>query len=149
MGVFDYMRWLMRMAINYEAWMNPRLAKAVERSVYSTAPFRDTLIRLSHDEVMRFYGDLLRRGIARGELDPDLDVEMACLIFYAVGLELWDYMRTQLDIPPDETDMLSYIKTREAEFEAIYNSLLHTLEYGMKRRSPAPEAAPEKAVETP
>jgi AcrR family transcriptional regulator len=145
MNVFDYLRWLVREVINYEVWMNPRLAKAVERSVYSTAPFRDQLVRLNRGAVWSFYGDLLRRGIARGELDPDLDINMACQIFYSVGLELWDYMRTKLNIPPDAIDILDYAKAHADDFEAIFDSLFHILEYGMKRGP----FAPEKAVEDP
>jgi AcrR family transcriptional regulator len=94
MGLFDTLRWLMREMVTFEL-ANPRLAKLAARAMNEPPSLRDRVMIPAQADTRRFFEQLVRQGIDRGDLRPDLDPQIAAFVFGAIFTQLADYLAAQ------------------------------------------------------
>lgn len=130
MDVFTFIRWLLYTGVDFQ-FSNPRLARIGYRALYDDVPLPDETQALIKQGSLVYFRQLVARGMARGELDPALDPDVAAFIFNAVFTELGDYLlnRMNLDVERMLDGDLSVMATDESQ--AIFEAVLTILRRGM------------------
>lgn len=130
---FDYLRWLLRGNVHFEV-SNPQLAKLAASAMAGDAPGGSDFQRQIQAASDRFYRELLERGVQSGQLDPDLNIDMATFIFSVTSIKIAQYILANVDIQPDELVYGTQHTRHTDAIEAIYDAFLHILEHGMGKR---------------
>jgi AcrR family transcriptional regulator len=130
MDVFAFIRWLLRTGVDFQ-FSNPRLARIGYRALYDDVPLPDETQALVKQGSLVYFRQLVAGAMARGEIDPALDPDVAAFIFNAVFTELGDYMlsRMNLDVERLLDGDLSMMATDESQ--AIFDAVLRILQRGM------------------
>jgi TetR/AcrR family transcriptional regulator len=130
MDVFAFIRWLLRTGVDFQ-FSNPRLARIGYRALYDDVPLPDETQALVKQGSLVYFRQLVADAMARGEIDPALDPDVAAFIFNAVFTELGDYMlsRMNLDVERLLDGDLSIMATDESQ--AIFDTVLRILQRGM------------------
>lgn len=133
MGTFAYLRWLFEAGVAFE-FSNPRLTRVAYRAFYEDVPFPDEAHSQAAAVSTQFFENLVRRGIAQGDLRPDLDVASAVFLFNLLILELGNHILQRLGIEPDELDEKGALLFDRADAAAIFSGFMDMLEHGMGAR---------------
>ncbi|MFO7663639.1 MAG: TetR/AcrR family transcriptional regulator [Chloroflexota bacterium] len=133
-SIFDTLRWLFSHGMNFE-FSNPRLAQIGYRAIYGDAPLPDETKALLHDNSGRFFRPLIEQGMANGDIDPELDPELAAFLFNAVFTQLGDYMLERLGVSAAELAAGNSRQLDQPEYWALIEDLLAILERAL---SPQP-----------
>ncbi len=136
MDVFAFLRWLLQMGVHFEL-SNPGLSKIGYRAFFGDTPVADDVIETANALSTQFFGDLVRQGIEQGNVDPEVDADLAAFVFTAVFTELGGYLFKRLNIEPTqlESDGLEAFAT--PEIEKIFNGVIEILERGLGLRDKA------------
>lgn len=70
----------------------PRLVQIGYRALNSSLPFLDDVKAFSRQSGHAYYEGLLREAVARGDIDPDIDPNLAIFIISTLMVELGDYL---------------------------------------------------------
>lgn len=131
-GVFAYLNWLFEAGVRFE-FMNPRLSKIGYRAMFgSGVPV--ALVQEAKASAGQFFRQLVERGIAQGEFEPSLDVDLAAYVFNAVLQELGGYMMRRLDILPQDIIAQRPFPLDSDEARALFAELMRLLQHGMGHR---------------
>ena len=103
MGLFETIRWLFSINLRFQ-FTHPHLNRVAYRALYGNNPLRIETMALLKENAASYYRDLIRRGIEQGDLDPELDADLAAFILGAVFNEFGDYLLKELEV-----DLLSLI----------------------------------------
>lgn len=129
-GLFPYMHWLFKQGVKFE-FANPRLAKLGYHAIYGDAPLYEDVMAQVKGMSTQFFAQLVNRGIEQGDIDPDIDADLAAFVFNAIFLEFGNYLLARLGIAPE---MLLQDSKTGIDFTAvqpIFASLMNILEHGM------------------
>ncbi|MBO8128388.1 MAG: TetR/AcrR family transcriptional regulator [Peptococcaceae bacterium] len=130
LDLFSYLKELMMASAGFEIH-HPLEYRMGMRVVYGDSPFKEEERQQMKNAVVDFYKGLLIRGIERGELDPDLDVDAAAFLLSAVSLELGSFIMNRLDL--DSEDLQSSKIDWEA-LEPILDTVIALIKNGIARR---------------
>lgn len=130
MGVFAYLRWLFKAGVEFE-FSNPHLTRVAYRAFHEDIPFPDETLAQARDMSQAFFGDLLRRGIAEGDLRSDLDVESAIFLFNLLFMELGNHILQRLHVDPSELSAQGTLLFDRQDAVEIFNGFMDMLENGM------------------
>jgi AcrR family transcriptional regulator len=78
-GFFDLLRWQMHASVQV-GLAAPLLTRLIYRAVTDNLPFRDDVTRRLQSAGGTHLQALLARGVERGEIKPDLDLELASAV---------------------------------------------------------------------
>ncbi len=142
MGIFNYMRWLFELGVSFES-INPKLARIGYRAYYEQNPRLNEAMAEMRSQSRDFFPNLLRQGIANGELREDLDVDSAAFLFNMLVRELGGHIMQRLGISPEELGREGTLSFDREDAKRIYDAFLRILEQGMG------SASAESPSETP
>ena len=132
MGTFAYLRWMFSLRVQFEV-AEPKLNRIAYKAIYGDAPLLDETLAQGKEQANAMIKDLLQRGQAAGDLDPNLDPELAAFIFNAVFMQLGDYLLKRLDVKPEELINDQPYLFESATAEKIFHGVMDILEQGMGR----------------
>ncbi len=130
MGLFPYLRWLFNTGFQFQL-SNPRLAMVAYRALYTDMPFRDEVLMRFKMQVNDFYRHLLQMGIAQGDIDPDIDLEVAVFYLDTLFGELGNYMVRRLGIGEEQFSTMHFADAYREKMDEIYNHVINLLEHGL------------------
>jgi TetR/AcrR family transcriptional regulator len=130
MDVFAFIRWLLHTGVDFQ-FSNPRLARIGYRALYDDVPLPDETQALIKQGSLAYFRQLVAGGMARGELDPALDPDVAAFIFNAVFTELGDYILSRLSLDVERMLEGDLSAMASAESQAIFDAVLTILQRGM------------------
>ncbi|MCA9973848.1 MAG: TetR/AcrR family transcriptional regulator [Anaerolineales bacterium] len=130
MGMFAYVRWLLRAGLDFE-FSNPRLAEIAYRSMYGDAPLPAEVLAQIKGGVSGYFAQLVQQGVQQGVVDPALDPEVAAFVFNAVLLSLGDYVLQRLRIPPERLRDGDLEPLATPEAQRIFDEVMTVLERGL------------------
>lgn len=133
MGAFDYLRWVFKRRVQFEV-TNPKLNRIAYKAVYGDAPMLTEVLIEGETQANAFSQALLARGQAEGDLDPNLDTELAAFILNSVFMHLGDYLLERLEVSPEELIRDEPFLFESPEAEAIFDGIMEILEKGMAGR---------------
>lgn len=97
MGLFDYLKWLLTGNVQFQ-FSRPRLAQVGYRAVYGEVPFRSQVIDQLKTAAGGYYRELVALGKAQGDIDPDIDDDMAAFVLSAVFNEFGNYLMRRMEV---------------------------------------------------
>lgn len=130
MNVFAYLRWLFKVGLDYQ-FIHPKLAKVAQRALYGKSPIQPQLNERIRTQSLAYLGNLVRTGIANGQLSPDMDADAAAFVLYAVSKELGDYLMHRLGIDITTDSLLEAARRDGSEAQSIFDHIMDFLEFGM------------------
>lgn len=129
--LFDRLRWQMDATLHV-GLAAPALVRLLRRALQTDPPLRhavDQIVGGASDSHSRL---LIEDAIARGELDPALDVDLAAYVIRQVMSELAGFLVRRLGLSLDAVaDDLSLLDS--AEVGAVYDRLIAILRHGLGR----------------
>ncbi len=131
-GFFESLRQQMSASVRVGA-AEPRFVRLFYQAVSGNLPFREQAVTRIQATADDHVARLLRRGIARGELDPALDLELAAFVIKAMTANLGALIARRLGLDM-QTASADVERMAGPEAEAIYDSVLRILRHGLAPR---------------
>ena len=134
MDFFSYLRWLAA-AGGRAALVNPRLAKVGYRAYYGDLPFHDEVVARVKETSLQYVEQLVRQAIERGEIDPDIDPDMAVFVVNTLVAELGNFVFRRTGIDPERVGREGIAEIDMGVVEGIFDHLVRVLRHGLANRS--------------
>jgi len=130
MGMFPYLRWLTEQTLDFQ-FENPNLYQVAYRALYSDRPFPDQNLQGAKEAGIRYFETLIKQGMARGELRPDLDVEITALLISNFFSQIGDYVVTILGKETFDSTRSPLNQEAKNQIRQAIGTLLDLLERGI------------------
>lgn len=102
MGIFDYIHWLFEIGLEFQI-AHPRLMQVGYRALYgSNMPFQSESLERMKAAGEAFYRDLVEQGMRQGDIDPDIDKDMAVFVLSTWLNEFGNHILGKLAIDPQQ-----------------------------------------------
>lgn len=128
--IFEHLRWLGEASATFEL-SHPGLAHVSYRALYEDVPLpEETMLRIREGSYS-FFLKFVREGIEKGSIDPQVDPEMAAVVFNAISLNLGKQMIDRLGIKIEEVVRRERQPLDSAEGRRMWENLIYILQHGM------------------
>lgn len=127
MDIFHYFRWLIKTGMEF-GLTHPRMVQAAWHVLLGEGLLYGENFALYREKSKQGLTELIKQAMARGEVDPSVDVELAVMI-----METWSNAITTyfLQEGAKQKDMLKWMRSRKTQ-ERI-DKLLYVMEYGLRK----------------
>lgn len=136
-GFFDTLR-LQMSATARAALAHPVHARLLRRASLAPAPVRAALFQRGQVVRSQHVQGLVERAIASGELDPDLDPELAAWFVAAVIGDMGALALRILGLDEAGAAVIDAVAFQSRELELAYDRVIALLQGGLARRAPQP-----------
>lgn len=141
-GIFAYLRWMAEVGVAFQM-AHPQLSKIAARAARGNF-FPRAFNTSMREQTQMFYGRLVEVGKAQGDIAPDVDPQVAAVIFDGALTGVSNFMldkfaRGEIVLRLDADDMFNM-----PEITAIFSAAVDLLEQGMRgyrRQESAPGGA--------
>lgn len=144
---FDTLRWLFHVGFDFE-FSNPRLAQIGYRAVYGDAPLPEETAALLRGSNTGFFRPLVERGMARGEIDPQLDPELVAMMVYGLMSQLGDFLLKRFELKPETLLAGGARQLDQPGYWDVINGMITILENGLRPPAGERRTAPGTPEET-
>lgn len=132
-GIFAYLRWTIEVGLTF-ALAHPQLTQIGLRAI-NARKFPTAFDAQVRDATLLFYQQLVEVGKQQGDIAPEIDSELAAVIFAAILDQVGRHVmeraaRAGLTIEQDSQAFLKH-----PEVEALFSQTVNILECGLGRRS--------------
>lgn len=134
MGFFPYLRWLFGISARFD-FTHPDLSQIVNRAVYGDVPFRDEVLQRTKKASVEYIQQLVNQGIAQGDIDSDIDPNLAAFIILTLAEGLRNFIPEKIGIAPQKLANESPIDLDMQAIEKIFDDLILVLEHGLGSKS--------------
>jgi hypothetical protein len=125
-----YLRWLLKVGLRFD-FAHGKLARIAQQAVSGQGPFPAVWRREMETGALAFYQGIITQGVEKGFFRADLNIDMAAYLMHVSVRDMATYLLHRLNVPDDESDLVTAFAQHEAEIEAIFDTLFTTLERGM------------------
>jgi AcrR family transcriptional regulator len=127
MDTFHFFRWLIKTGMEF-GLTHPRMVQAAWRILLGEGLLYGENFAVYREKSKQGLTELIKQAMARGEVDPSVDVELAVMI-----METWSNAITTyfLQEGAKQKDMLKWMRSRKTQ-ETI-DKLLYVMEYGLRK----------------
>lgn len=127
---FRELRWLFDISTQFSL-QHPQLNQIINRAAYGDSPVKKDVFKHLQAAAKQPIYDMVEKGIANGDLRPDLDPDLATFIILTASENLRYFIPEKLEI-----DTAKLVESAELELdmqavERIYSGLIQVLERGM------------------
>ncbi|HRQ38724.1 MAG TPA: TetR/AcrR family transcriptional regulator [Chloroflexota bacterium] len=131
MDIFAYLAWLGQAGIQFEL-AHPQLSQIGYRAVRS-GEMPSELMQQARAGAYTFFAQLVTQGKAQGNMDPQIDEELAAFIFHTIFTELGGYLLNRMG--EDAAEQLAHGRSfYDSPAAALFNQTIHILQFGMGKR---------------
>lgn len=134
MNFFDYLRWLAA-AGTRATFSHPRLAQVGYRAYFGDLPFHDEVLARAKEQAQSYFGQLVRDAIAKGDIDPAIDAEMAAFVINTLLAELGNFIFRRQGIDPLQIGREGLQVVDMALVEDTFDDFVRVLQYGLANRA--------------
>lgn len=127
MGTFAYIKGLSQAGIEFEL-ARPQLSKIAYRAVRS-GKLPTAMQAQAKTGAADFFQQMVAQGQSGGDIDPQIDADLAAFVFNTVFSELGGYLLKRLQKEDGVADGRSLFETPEAK--KLFNQTLHILQFGL------------------
>lgn len=129
-GIFAYLRWMAEVGVAFQM-AHPQLSKVAARAARVNFFPRAFNVNM-REQTQAFYRRLVEVGKAQGDIAPDVDAEVAAVMFDGVLTRVSNYMLDKFSsgeivLRLDADDMFNM-----PEITAIFGAAVDLLEHGMR-----------------
>ena len=127
MDTFHYFRWLVKTGMEF-GLAHPRMIQAAWRVLLGEGFYHGKNLAKYREKTKQALTTAITQAIARGEVDPSVDVELAVMI-----METWSNAITTyvLNEGMQQKDVLKWMRAPKTQ-ETI-DKLLYVMEYGLRK----------------
>jgi AcrR family transcriptional regulator len=118
MDLFQTLRFLFKEMLNFQH-LYPNLAKLGNRAIFGKSPLPVETLQRATKSSNHYFEDLIRQGIKRGEIRPDINPALAAMVFTSAITGLAQQISA---LPPENM---------EQDFGAMYEQIVSILENGI------------------
>jgi AcrR family transcriptional regulator len=136
MSVFDYLRWLVATGIK-AAFSHPRVAllgQVAYRAYYDDLPFHDEVVASMKEQGLRQMDRFVKDAIARGDIDAEINPEMAAFVLSTLSMELGNFIFRRQGIDPQQVGREGLKVIDMKLVEESYEDFIRVLQYGLASR---------------
>lgn len=131
-ALFDYLRWQFLSAVYFEI-KRPRLARIGYRAFIEEIPFPEMTEELRRRGTTQFFKQLITQGLIHGEVDSQVDPDVAAFILESVYYQFGKYFIQRLGL--SEEDFKNDHFYNSEKVQQLLDNLMDILELGMKRNN--------------
>lgn len=131
-GFFALLRWQMS-ASTRAALAYPQLTRLFYRAMAGNLPFHDEVITRMKATANEHLQQFVAHGIARGEIDANIDPQLAAVALNAIFAELGPFIMARLGLDPRQPRVDDLSRFSTPEVERIFDDVVGMLEYGLRR----------------
>lgn len=131
---FDYLRWLTAGGARATI-AHPRLAQVGYRAYYGDLPFHDEALARLKEMSLRFVGQLVKEAIAKGDIDPEIDPELAVFVVNTLISELGNFIFRRQGLDPQRLGREGHEAVDMDLVEGVFDDFVRVLQYGLANRS--------------
>jgi AcrR family transcriptional regulator len=129
---FTLLRWQMSASVRVGA-ATPQLTRLLYRAVSAELPFREEVEQRLQRANAAHMTALVQRGIEQGDLDPEIDPELAAAVLRGITATLGDLILQRLGLTLQQA-AADVERMAGPEIERIFDGLLRILRQGLQRR---------------
>lgn len=134
MGMFDYTEYLLQAGMAFQG-RYPRLSQVAARALYGSMPFRDEGLRRMKESAGQYYRELIDMGVAQGDVDPEVDREMAAFVLSAVFNDLGNYFMAKIGLDPLELGERGFGEEHMGLLRQMARAAIQILKTGMGKKA--------------
>ena len=127
MDTFHYFRWMVKTGMEF-GLAHPRVIQAAWRVLLGEGLYYGKNLASYREKTTRGLTEMIKHAIARGEVDPSVDVELAVMV-----METWSNAITTyvLNEGMKQKDILEWM--RSPRTQDTIDKLLYVMEYGLRK----------------
>lgn len=127
MDTFDYFRWFVKTGMEFNS-AYPNLTQAISRVLIVEGLYYGQTFSDIRQKTTQAFTMLIKQAMARGEVDPSVDVDLAVMIMETWSNAISTYI---LNEGAKQKDLMKWI--RSAKTQEKINKLLYVMEYGLRK----------------
>ena len=127
MDTFQYFRWMIKAGMEFNS-AYPRMVQAVSRVLLGEGMYYGKTFAEYRLNTVRALEMMIKQAIARGEVDPSVNVELAVMIMETWSNAISSYI---LNEGLKQKDIMKWVRSTKTQ-ETI-DKLLYVMEYGLRK----------------
>ena len=127
MDTFHYFRWMIKAGMEFNS-AYPRMTQAVSRVLLVEGLYYGKLFGDYHQKALDALRGMIKEAIARGEVDPSVDIDLAVMVMDTWSNAISTYI---LNEGLKQKDMMKWV--RSAKTQEKIDKLLYVMEYGLRK----------------
>ncbi|NJC98284.1 MAG: hypothetical protein C3F07_21830 [Anaerolineales bacterium] len=127
MDTFQYFRWMIKAGMEFNT-SHPRMTQAVSRVLLGEGMYYGKNFASYRQKTTQALTQMIGQAIARGEVDPSVDVELAVMVMDTWSNAISSYI---LNEGMKQKDIMKWVRSPRVQ-EKI-DKLLYVMEYGLRK----------------
>jgi AcrR family transcriptional regulator len=126
LDTFEYFRWMIKVGMEFNT-VNPRMVQAISRVMFGEGLYYANFDNV-RDRTTQGLQAIIKQAVARGEIDPSVDVELAVMIMETWSNAISNYI---LNEGMKQKDIMKWV--RSAKVQERIDKMLYVMEYGLRK----------------
>ncbi|GAB4400196.1 MAG: TetR/AcrR family transcriptional regulator [Anaerolineales bacterium] len=127
MDTFQYFRWMIKTGMEFNS-AYPRITQAISRVLLMEGLYYGKFFGDYHQKTLDALELMIKQAIARGEVDPSVDVDLAVMVMDTWSNAIGTYI---LNEGMKQKDIMKWLRSPKTQ-EKI-DKLLYVMEYGLRK----------------
>ena len=127
---FQELRWLFGISTQF-SMQHPHLNQIINRAAYSDSPVKEEALRHIQIAAKQPIQDLVKKGIANGDLRPELDPDLATFVILTASNNLRYFIPEKLNLDTHKLAESADIDIDMQAVERIFDELIQVFERGL------------------
>jgi hypothetical protein len=132
--MFGYIEFLLKSGLQFQG-LYPGLSRVAAHALYGNLPFRDESLQRMKDATSHYYAELIEMGVAQGDVDPQVNREMAAFVLSAVFNDLGNFFLRKIGADPAALAERSFSQEELDLLQQIAGEAIQILKMGMGKRN--------------
>lgn len=132
--LFAYMQALIEAGLRFDL-AHPHLGQIVYRGLFGGGPLREQIYSRLKTPLLEFQREALARGAASGEIAPDVDLDLAAHILYAIMMNIGSTIVERLRLDPERLMRGNLSDSEMAALRLALGQVVRIMRYGLSERS--------------
>jgi AcrR family transcriptional regulator len=133
-GFFAYTEWLLEIGVRF-TFEYPRLNQIIYRAMFGEGPFRDEMLQRMKESALDYIRQIIIQGIAAGEINPDLDLEMVAYLLNLITNDFGNFLVKKLEVDPQRLIAGDYSQLDMEAMRGVFTKAVEFMWYGIAKRS--------------
>jgi AcrR family transcriptional regulator len=131
---FAYTHWILEMGVRF-TFEYPKHNQIIYRAMFGDSPFRDEMLQQMKESSLNHIRQIINQGIAAGEIEPDLDLEIVAYLLNLITNDLSNFLVKKLEIDPQRLIDGDYSQLDLDKMRDVFTKVLEFMWYGIAKRS--------------
>lgn len=127
MDTFQYFRWVIKSGMEFNS-AYPRITQAISRVLLMEGLYYGKFFGDYHQKTLDALEMMIKQAIARGEVDPSVDIDLAVMVMDTWSNAISTYI---LNEGMKQKDIMKWVRSPKTQ-EKI-DKLLYVMEYGLRK----------------